>query len=73
MGSSNCSNKTTLKCSNNQHHTIFLTLYIEMIEAFFLEMISNYICIPITFNYPLKACFSNKKYPITIQTHQHKL
>ena len=25
-------------------------------------------CIPITFNNPLKACFSNKKYLITIQT-----
>ena len=26
-------------------------------------------CIPITFNNPLKVSFSNKKYPITIQTH----
>ena len=25
-------------------------------------------CITINFNYPLKACFLNKKYPITIQT-----
>ena len=30
--------------------------------------IANTICIPITFNYPLKASFSNKKYPVTIQT-----
>ena len=30
---------------------------------------SNIFCIPITFNYPLIVCFSNKKYPNTIQTH----
>ena len=29
---------------------------------------SNIFCIPITFNYPLIVCFSNKKYPNTIQT-----
>ena len=28
----------------------------------------NCIFIQITFNYPVKACFSNKKYLITIQT-----
>ena len=28
----------------------------------------NIICILITFNNPLKVCFSNKKYLITIQT-----
>ena len=28
----------------------------------------NQFCIPITFNNSLKICFSNKKYPITIQT-----
>jgi hypothetical protein len=28
----------------------------------------KYFCIPIPFNNPLKVCFSNKKYPITIQT-----
>ena len=25
-------------------------------------------CVPINFDNPLKACFSNKKYPVTIQT-----
>ena len=29
----------------------------------------NNFCIPITFNNPLKACFSKKKYLITIQIH----
>ena len=27
----------------------------------------KFFCIPITFNNPIKACFSNKKYRITIQ------
>ena len=30
---------------------------------------TNCICIPITSNNPVKVCFSNKKYAITIQTH----
>ena len=29
--------------------------------------------IPITFNNPLKVCFFNKKYPITIQTSPTKI
>ena len=32
------------------------------------QMIINNFCIPITFNNPLKVCFSNKKYTITTQT-----
>ena len=34
------------------------------------ENVVKYICVTITFNHPLKASFSNKKYPITIQTRQ---
>ena len=32
-----------------------------------------YICIPITFNKPLKVCFSDKKYTITTQTRPTKI
>ena len=31
------------------------------------------ICIPITFNNPLKVCFLNKKYTITIQTRPKQI
>ena len=30
----------------------------------------NNFCVTITFNNPLKVCFSNKQYPITTQTPQ---
>ena len=33
------------------------------------HLYTKFIWIPITFNNPLKALFSNKKYPTTIQTH----
>ena len=33
----------------------------------------NCICMPIIFDNPLKSCFSNKKYFITIQTQQTKI
>ena len=32
------------------------------------KYILKYFCLPITFNNPLKACFSNKKYLNTIPT-----
>ena len=32
-------------------------------------IIYNIVCIPITFNNPIKACFSNKKYHLRIQKH----
>ena len=38
-----------------------------MIEInFFFSFISNTFCIPITFNYPFKVSFSNKKYTAQI-------
>ena len=33
----------------------------------------KFFCIPITFNNSLKACFSNKKYPITIQIRMKQI
>ena len=36
-------------------------------------MLKIYLCLLITFNNPIKSCFSNKKYPITIQTRQTKI
>ena len=39
----------------------------------FLIKIYNIFCIPITFNNPLKVCFSNKKYPITINKRQAQI
>ena len=37
-------------------------------DSFLIKRFINYIFMPITFNNPLKVCFSNKKYPIAIQT-----
>ena len=54
-----------------------LYFYVMLINSLFipskcklnvLNDSSNYNFIPITFNNPLKVCFSNKKYPFTIQT-----
>ena len=36
-------------------------------HAIFKREKKRFLSIPITFNNPLKACFFNKKYPITIQ------
>ena len=40
---------------------------------YYIVLIQNFFCIPITFKSLLKACFSKKKYPITIQTHQTQI
>ena len=46
-----------------------IKLYLIMIEKKKItQILQKIFCIPITFNNPLKVCFSNKKYPITIQT-----
>ena len=36
-------------------------------------MYLNYSCMPISFNNPIKASFSNKKYPDTIQTRTSQI
>ena len=33
------------------------------------SLYTKYFCIRITFNNPIKICFYNKKYPVTIQIH----
>ena len=35
--------------------------------------IKKHICKPITFNNPIKACFSNKKYTVSIQTQTKQI
>ena len=42
-------------------------------DLIFLVHFLNFICIPITFDNPLKANFSNNKYLITIQTRQTQI
>ena len=46
----------------------FLSTLINIIPNFLLNSKLNYICVPITCNNQLKACFTDKKYFITIQT-----
>jgi hypothetical protein len=38
-------------------------MFLSLLKVFF-----KYIFIPITFNNQLKVCFSNRKYPLAIQT-----
>ena len=59
----------------SDHCLLFLKKYIHPTLHYVTIMFhtkkkeNSTICIPIiTFNNPLKVCFSNKKYPITIQT-----
>ena len=56
--------------------TTLLIFDVWWVEDLFVKLSTEYkktICIPISFNNPLKACFSNKKYPITIQTRQTQI
>ena len=48
----------------NLHFAVFNFPYIDI--TYIAQIIP--LCIPITLNNPLKACFLNKKYPITTQT-----
>ena len=51
-----------------------ISLFIKKIVSFvFIPKQSYLFCIPITFNNPLKACFSNKKYLITVKTGQAQI
>ena len=34
------------------------------------QLYYNIICVPIIFNNPIKSCFLNKKYPVTIKTRE---
>ena len=56
---------------SSQQKTIFISS-VKQIKLYFniqmFKMHDKCICIPITFNNQLKACLSNKKYIINIQT-----
>ena len=46
---------------------IFCLIYYILIIAFLSQFMTKHICITIIFNNPIKASFSNKKNPVTIQ------
>ena len=47
----------------------FSLLFLVKLSLYFVFLGHlKYFCIPITFNNPLKVCFSNKKYTITTKT-----
>ena len=59
------SNQCISNCSKRLESNYFTIQKIQILKVGF--RIHNSFCIPITFNNPLKACISNKKYLITIQ------
>ena len=67
-----CHSDSRFKLSTQRHVLGFKdpTFYMILILFCCLTPISNYalICIPLTFDNPIEACFLNKKYTIWIQT-----
>ena len=72
---------TSNALSKSNIHKLLIMLFVNktnhvtaIINPFWLyKLHENIICIPITLNNPIKACFSNYEYTVSNQTHTKQI